>query len=135
LAGGTYSLIGNVLGAMAATFIARLLGHRLTERIEQSRLQRYTDRVRDRSLLVIGLLRLNPLTSSDLVSYAAGLVGISPWRVGLATLLGMIPLCYAQAYAAESLFRILPGSGLVLLGLGVAYIAVVLLFVLRRAGR
>ncbi len=135
LAGGTYSLAGNVLGAVTATFIARILGHRLTARIEASDLRRYTGRIRERSLLVIALLRLNPLTSSDLVSYAAGMVGISPWRVGLATLIGMTPLCYAQAYAAEKLFRILPGSGLLLLGLGVAYVGVVLLFVLRRAGR
>lgn len=135
LSGGTYSLAGNVLGAMAAAFIARVLGHRLTARIEASDLHRYTVRVRERSLLVIALLRLNPLTSSDLVSYAAGLVGISPWRVGLATLIGMTPLCYAQAYAAEQLFRIVPGSGLLLLGLGVAYVGAVLVFVLRRAGR
>jgi uncharacterized membrane protein YdjX (TVP38/TMEM64 family) len=135
LAGGTYSLAGNVLGAIAATFIARVLGHRLTTRIEASELHRYTDRVREKSLLVIALLRLNPLTSSDLVSYAAGLVGISPWRVGLATFIGMTPLCYAQAYAAEKIFRILPGSGLLLLALAVAYIGAVLVFVLRRAGR
>jgi uncharacterized membrane protein YdjX (TVP38/TMEM64 family) len=135
LAGGTYSLIGNVLGAMAAAFVARVLGHRVTDRLEHSALQRYADRVRARGLLIIFLLRLNPLTSSDLVSYAAGLVGIPAWRVGLATLAGMAPLCYAQAYAAETLFRILPGSGFLLLGLAVVYAAAVLVLVLRRAAR
>jgi hypothetical protein len=47
----------------------------------------------------------------------------------------MTPLCYAQAYAAEKIFRILPGSGLLLLALAVAYIGAVLVFVLRRASR
>jgi uncharacterized membrane protein YdjX (TVP38/TMEM64 family) len=134
-AGGTYSLIGNVLGAMAATLVARVLGRRVTDRLEHSALQRHTDRVREQGLLIIFLLRLNPLTSSDLVSYAAGLVGIPVWRVGLATLAGMAPLCYAQAYAAETLFRILPGSGFLLLGLALAYAAVVLALVLRRVTR
>ena len=59
------------------------------------------------------------------MSYAAGLAGISPWRVGLGTLIGMAPLCYLQAYAAETLFAILPGSGLLLLGLGAAYVVLV----------
>ena len=135
LAGGTYSLVGNVLGAMAATFIARVFGSRITDRLEHSALETYMARVRERSLLIIALLRLNPLTSSDLVSYAAGLVGISPWRVGVATLAGMAPLCYLQAYAAERIFRLLPGSGLLLLGLGVAYVVAILVLVLRRKGR
>jgi uncharacterized membrane protein YdjX (TVP38/TMEM64 family) len=133
--GGTLSLIGNVAGAMLATTIARLLGHRVTERLEHSQLQRYAERIRARGLLIITLLRINPLTSSDLVSYAAGLVGVPVWRVGVGTLIGMAPLCYAQAYAAETIFRWIPGSGLVLLALGVGYVTVVVLFIVRQAGR
>ena len=71
------------------------------------------ERIRRRGLLVVMLLRLNPLTSSDLVSYAAGLVGVPVWRVALGTLVGMAPLCYAQAHASEWLFRLLPGAGIV----------------------
>ena len=63
----------------------------------------------------------NPLTSSDLVSYAAGLVGIAPWKVFVGTLAGMAPLCYAQAYLADRLLRLLPGSAILVVGLGVAY--------------
>jgi uncharacterized membrane protein YdjX (TVP38/TMEM64 family) len=129
--GGTLSLAGNVAGAMLAATIARMLGHRLTERLEHSQLQRHTERIRSRGLLIIALLRVNPLTSSDLVSYAAGLVGVPVWRVGLGTLVGMAPLCYAQAYAAETLFRWLPGSGLVVLALGLAYLVVVIVLILR----
>jgi len=131
LTGGTLSLVGNVTGAMVATFLASVFGHRLTESIEHSRVQAYAERIRARSVVVVALLRINPFTSSDLVSYAAGLVGISPWRVGLGTLFGMAPWCYLQAYAAETLFRILPGSGLLLLGFAVAYVAIVLVLILR----
>jgi len=129
--GGTLSLIGNATGATIATILASVFGHRLTESIEHSKLRWYVDRVRDKSVLVVALLRVNPLTSSDLVSYAAGLAGISPWRVGLGTLIGMAAPCYLQAYAAETLFRILPGSGLLLLGLGAAYVALVLVLIFR----
>jgi uncharacterized membrane protein YdjX (TVP38/TMEM64 family) len=125
LMGGSLSLGGNVTGAMVATFLANVFGHRLTESLERSQVRLYADRIRDNSILVIALLRVNPLTSSDLVSYAAGLAGIPPWRVGLGTFIGMAPLCFLQAYAAETLFKILPASGLFLLGLGVVYAALV----------
>jgi uncharacterized membrane protein YdjX (TVP38/TMEM64 family) len=131
LAGGTLSLAGNVIGAMVATYLASVFGHRLTATLEHSRLQHYAERVRDNSVAVIALLRVNPFTSSDIVSYAAGLVGISPWRVGLGTFIGMAPLCYVQAYAAEKIFRILPASGLILLALGVIYVAIVLVLLLK----
>ena len=38
LVGGTLSLIGNVIGAMVATFLASVFGHRLTESLERSKL-------------------------------------------------------------------------------------------------
>jgi uncharacterized membrane protein YdjX (TVP38/TMEM64 family) len=132
--GGTLSLIGNVAGAMLAAAIARLLGHRITARLAHSGLQHYAERIRARGLLIITLLRVNPLTSSDLVSYAAGLVGVPIWKVGLGTLIGMAPLCYAQAYLAERLFTMLPGSLWIVAGLGAAYVVVVIWVVLR-AGR
>lgn len=129
--GGTLSLAGNVIGAalatwLAATFRARVLG--LAERQDVSALM---TRIRQHGLLVIILLRVNPLTSSDLVSYAAGLVQIPVWRVAVGTLVGMAPLCYAQAHASEWLFRFLPGAGIILIGLGVAYVAVVVWIVAR----
>ena len=58
---------------------------------------------------MVFLLRVNPLTSSDLVSYAAGLTHLSVWKVMLGTLAGMAPLCFAQAYLAEGLLAAFPG--------------------------
>jgi uncharacterized membrane protein YdjX (TVP38/TMEM64 family) len=88
-------------------------------------------RVRERGVLVVLLLRINPLTSSDLVSYAAGLAGVRVWRVALGTTFGMAPLCYAQAYASEWIFRVLPGSGLILLALAGAYVVAVFYLLFR----
>jgi uncharacterized membrane protein YdjX (TVP38/TMEM64 family) len=129
--GGTLSLIGNVIGAALATWIAATLGAKAVGNRNWPRLQRMAARVRERGVLVVLLLRINPLTSSDLVSYAAGLAGVPAWRVALGTAMGMAPLCYAQAYASEWLFRVLPGSGLVLLALAGAYMAVVFYLLFR----
>lgn len=123
--GGTLSLAGNVIGAGLATWLGATLGARVTGNSDSSKLQQIAARIRERGLLVVVLLRINPLTSSDLVSYAAGLAGVAVWRVALGTAIGMAPLCYAQAYASEWIFRVLPGSGLVLLGLAAAYVAVI----------
>jgi uncharacterized membrane protein YdjX (TVP38/TMEM64 family) len=124
--GGTLSLAGNVIGAAVAAWLAGAFGHRFIHAAERHRSSQFVDRLRRHSVLVIVLLRLNPLTSSDLVSYAAGLAGIAVWRVALGTLVGMAPLCYAQAYASQWIFNLLPESGLILLVLGAAYLVVVL---------
>jgi uncharacterized membrane protein YdjX (TVP38/TMEM64 family) len=131
LFGGTLSLIGNVIGAALATWIAAALGAKAVGTRNRPGLQRLAARVRERGVLVVLLLRINPLTSSDLVSYAAGLAGVRVWRVALGTALGMAPLCYAQAYASEWIFRVLPGSGLILLVLAGAYVVVVFYLLFR----
>lgn len=123
--GGTLSLVGNVIGAALATWLAATLGSPTIGHGDWPRLNRIAARVRERGVLVVLLLRINPLTSSDLVSYAAGLAGVPVWRVALGTAIGMAPLCYAQSYASEWLFRVLPGSGLILLVLALAYLGVV----------
>jgi uncharacterized membrane protein YdjX (TVP38/TMEM64 family) len=51
---------------------------------------------------------VNPFTSSDLVSYAAGLAGMPARRVALGTFFGLLPLCFLQAYMAETIFELLP---------------------------
>ena len=51
---------------------------------------------------------MNPLTSSDIVSYAAGLTPLSTATVMIGTGIGMLPLCYAQAYLSMGLFTMFP---------------------------
>jgi uncharacterized membrane protein YdjX (TVP38/TMEM64 family) len=134
--GGTLSLVGNVAGAAIATAIGRALGEAwVSARLERRHLDRFRDRLATRAVWVIALLRVNPLTSSDLVSYAAGAFGVSPMRVALGTLLGMAPLCYAQAYAAEAVFRWIPGSGFVVALVGLAYFVLVVWLLAKRRVR
>jgi uncharacterized membrane protein YdjX (TVP38/TMEM64 family) len=130
--GGSLSLAGNVIGAGVACLIARFWEQPVTRSLDSVRMRSIQNAVAARGLWLILLLRINPLTSSDLVSYAAGLVGIRIWKVMVGTLLGMAPLCYAQAYLADRLFRVLPWSGWAIVALGMAYAAVVVWIVVRR---
>jgi uncharacterized membrane protein YdjX (TVP38/TMEM64 family) len=132
LLGGSLSLAGNVIGAGLACVIARVWGEPLTRSLDSERLTAIREALSARGLWLILLLRMNPLTSSDLVSYAAGLVGVPAWKVAVGTLIGMAPLCYAQAYLADRLFRVLPGSLWAVVGLGLAYLAAVVWIVLGR---
>jgi uncharacterized membrane protein YdjX (TVP38/TMEM64 family) len=130
--GGTLSLAGNVIGATIACLITRTFGERVSRRLDASAMGVIAGRIRQRGVWVVALLRVNPFTSSDLVSYAAGLVRVPVWHVTVGTLIGMAPLCYAQAYLAEQIFRVLPGSAVVVAGLGVAYVVVVVALLIRR---
>jgi uncharacterized membrane protein YdjX (TVP38/TMEM64 family) len=129
--GGTLSLAGNVSGAALATWLASMFGTRVLAARDWPRLAEIGERVRRRGILVVLLLRINPLTSSDLVSYAAGLAGVPVWRVAVGTAVGMAPLCYAQAFAAEWIFRVLPGAGVILLVSAIAYVLVVGLLLIK----
>jgi uncharacterized membrane protein YdjX (TVP38/TMEM64 family) len=107
--GGLLSLAGNVLGAALCCVIGAAAGQEgIARRTEGTRLQPHLARLRRRAFWVVLLLRVNPLTSSDLVSYAAGAAGVPAWKVAAGTLVGMAPLCFAQAYLAEQLFTRLP---------------------------
>ncbi|MEZ6059635.1 MAG: VTT domain-containing protein [Planctomycetaceae bacterium] len=107
--GGAIALAGNVAGAGIACSVARTFGHGLLARwFEPAGLERVQRAVEKRGGWLILLLRLNPLTSSDIVSWAAGLTRIPVWRVMFATAFGMAPLCFAQAWLADGLLTAFP---------------------------
>jgi len=109
LVGGAMSLAGNVLGAGIACQIMRTMGRQRIERyLERPALQKYLAVIEARGLWIVLLLRINPFTSSDLVSYAAGLTRIPVWKVMSGTLVGMAPLCFAQAYFSQEIFTAFP---------------------------
>jgi uncharacterized membrane protein YdjX (TVP38/TMEM64 family) len=122
--GGVTSLIGNTIGAGLCCLIARSFGRPYVERFfPADQLARYDAILGRHALWVIILLRGNPLTSADLVSYAAGLTSVAIWRVMLGTMIGMAPLCFAQAYFAEALFTQFPALLYPLAIVGVVYVA------------
>ena len=132
--GGTLSLVGNTIGAAIASFLARALGAPwLARHVHSPRFAAIRERLQKRGAWVVFGLRLNPLTSSDLVSYAAGLAGVPSRWVALGTFFGMLPQCYLQAYLAEKLFEVVPLPAIIA-GASIAA-AVVIWIALRRNPR
>jgi uncharacterized membrane protein YdjX (TVP38/TMEM64 family) len=84
-----------------------------------------------RGFWMILVLRLNPLTSTDLLSYAAGLTRIPIWHVMLATGLGMAPLCFAQSWLSDGIFNRWPGLIWPLMIAGLLYLAAVAVILSR----
>lgn len=131
--GGTLSLIGNTIGAAIACGVGSAVGEAaLARRIDGTRLVAYRTAIQERGVWVVLLLRINPLTSSDLVSYMAGAVGVPIWRVALGTFIGMAPLCFAQSYLAEQIFGILPGAVYVLAAAGLVYVLALVIWLTRK---
>ena len=67
---------------------------------------------------MVFLSRLIPFVSFDLVSYGAGLTAMSPWKFGVATFLGMLPLtflytAYGSVILANCIVTWVGGLGMV----------------------
>ena len=124
--GGFLAIVGNTIGAGISCALARSAGRGWMERISvNASLEQLHQQLDRRGFWMILLLRLNPLTSSDLLSYAAGLTRIPTWHVMLATGLGMAPLCFAQSLLSDGIFNRWPGLIWPLLGAGFLYLTVV----------
>lgn len=107
--GGGLSLLGNVIGAGIACGVTRSIGDSWLSRFfEREQLESLQQKLQSKGPWLIFLLRLNPLTSSDIVSYAAGFTRIPVSRVLVATGCGLAPLCFLQAWLAGSLLQNYP---------------------------
>lgn len=100
--GTILSLIGNVLGASICFFIAKRYGGFYFERLigekKLAQFQKYSEKY---GALVLFILRLNPITSSDLFSYLAGFIEMSYKKFIIATTLGLIPTMIVISYFGE----------------------------------
>ncbi|AFZ38214.1 SNARE associated Golgi family protein (plasmid) [Stanieria cyanosphaera PCC 7437] len=121
---GIYSVIGGFLGGLIAYFIGRTLG--------RSAVYALTGKViyftKNRGEVYLGWLilitRLLPVLSFDLISYGAGITGLSLPIYATATLLGMIPSTFFLTYMGAA-FQV--GK---LLGVGLLVIFVIVLVAL-----
>ncbi len=130
--GGTLATIGNTLGAGLACWLARSFGDRWIQQIApDSGFSRVQATLEKRGFWLLFLLRLNPLTSSDLLSYAAGLTRMPVWHVMAASGLGLAPLCLLQSWLSDSIFHRWPFLLWPLLIAGVVYVIAVAAIISR----
>ncbi|HED17799.1 MAG TPA: TVP38/TMEM64 family protein [Gammaproteobacteria bacterium] len=101
--GTVYILIGSLLGAVIAFSLARMLGYEAMQK-------RFGDSIKikwlqseNQLMLVVGVSRLIPFISFDIVSYAAGLTSLGYIKFTVATLLGIIPASFLLAHFGNEL--------------------------------
>jgi uncharacterized membrane protein YdjX (TVP38/TMEM64 family) len=101
--GTIYIVIGSVLGATSAFFIARIAGIDVTRRwLGDS----YGKGLMGSQNVIMGIIfisRLLPFISFDLISYAAGVTALSFWRFAIATIAGIIPASFLLAHFGSEL--------------------------------
>ena len=118
--GTIYVILGAEIGALIAFAIARTLGREPLARWFGDRLDAGLLGSQNALTATVLLSRLMPFVSFDLISYAAGLSCLHPWRFALATLAGIIPAAFLLAHfgatAADGRSSV---STLAILGIGV----------------
>jgi uncharacterized membrane protein YdjX (TVP38/TMEM64 family) len=79
--GGVLVLIGNLIGALIDFKIARKFGKKVIDKKVDKKIKKKFDRFFEkRGVLAIFILRVNPITTSDIVSYLSGLNIFSQYR-------------------------------------------------------
>jgi len=123
--GGILTIIGNVIGAFIAFWLARRLGRKFVERKVDVNLRKKFDKFSQKyGVFSLFLLRVNPLTSSDLFSYLSGLTNMKARTFLIGTTLGLAPMIFAHTYFGETFVNSYPILYTILLWVSVVYILV-----------
>jgi uncharacterized membrane protein YdjX (TVP38/TMEM64 family) len=100
---GLYSVIGGFLGGLIAYYLGRTLGRSAIKALT-GKIIVFSQRKGEIYLgwLIFGS-RLLPVLSFDLISYGAGMAGLSLPIYATATLLGMIPSTFLLTYLGDAI--------------------------------
>lgn len=102
LAAGILASVGNVFGAAIDFQIAKHYGkEKFSPKISQKSKEKFNRLSKKYGPISIFILRINPLTSSDLFSYLAGFTNMKFSKFLIATILGLIPTIFIQTYFGE----------------------------------
>ncbi len=125
------TIIGVAIGSSIAFKLSQKYGREFVDKHVSKKHTEKFDKLSEKyGSIAIFLLRLNPLTSSDVWSYIAGLTKIKFWRFLGYTLLGLAPAIFVQVYFGKEvgdnpvLFKIFVGIAIVyftILALGLIY--------------
>jgi uncharacterized membrane protein YdjX (TVP38/TMEM64 family) len=96
--GTLYVLLGAEAGALAAFWVARLVGHETVHRWFGDRLSVGLFGSQNALMGIVFVSRVLPFVSFDMISYAAGLTVLSTWRFAIATVAGVAPVSFLLAH-------------------------------------
>jgi len=102
--GGTYALIGGIIGGTASFLLGRFLGEGVLARFGRlgALVEKQVDHAGFKSLLI---LRLIPLFPFAVLNYGAGVAGVKLLDFVFATALGVAPSNFVFAYSADAIFN------------------------------
>jgi uncharacterized membrane protein YdjX (TVP38/TMEM64 family) len=130
--GGTLTLVGNLIGALLAFWIARKLGRNFVEKrvdsVARKKFDNFAEKYGGFSLFI---LRINPLTTSDIFSYISGLSKMKVKTFILGTGLGLAPMIFVQAYFGEAFVNSHPILYAVLVWISIVYLLVFVYLIWR----
>ena len=104
VAGGIYSVIGGMLGAMASFYLGRFVGEGMLEKFGRvgRAVARQVDHATFRSLLAF---RFIPGIPFAVLNYGAGVAGVRARDFLASTFVGILPSMFVFAYCADALFN------------------------------
>ena len=127
--GGTIALVGNIIGSSLAFGIARYYRMKhLEKKVVKKERKIFNKFLGKYGIYSMFLLRINPLTSSDIFSYLAGLTKMPFKQFIIGTALGLLPLVYIQAYIGEDIIGQNPLLLYLFVILSIIYLVVFLYF-------
>ncbi len=102
--GTIYSLIGAEIGAIISFYISRVFGRKFIEKIFHKHIVLYDAHTENQIAYFIFFSRLLPIFHFDIISYGAGLTGVSLKKFALSTFFGMIPMTFLFVYYGRTIF-------------------------------
>lgn len=130
--GTVYSLLGSEAGAVACFLLARSMGREAISRLLHRDIA-FSGHYPQRQMAYIVLFaRLEPVFSFALVSYGAGLTGMSLGAFALGTLLGMTPGTILLNYFGKSFFTGVSLWQQIFLGLALVIVLLIIPIWIRR---
>lgn len=104
VAGGTYALIGGVIGALGCYYIGGYMGGDALKRFGPRGLK-VSDTLRNASFRSLLVMRFIPLFPFAFINYGAGVARVKARYFLLSTALGLAPSTFIVAYSADALFK------------------------------
>lgn len=101
--GALYVLLGSLCGAIGAFTIARYFGFETVRQYADKHLPKRFYNSQNTLMGLVLVTRLMPFLSFDVISYAAGLTPLRPWRFVIATIIGIAPASFFLAHMGSEL--------------------------------
>ena len=129
LKGALLAIAATAVGNIIVYYISKNYGYSYIEKLiskeKHETFHRYSEKY---GPFVLFILRINPVTSNDLFSYLAGLIGMSFWKFFISTMLGLIPMIFIISYFGEAFVNNAPVFRVLFIIITIAYIGMFVYF-------